>query len=235
MKSIISKIFCGLSDEEIHSEFIKFSKGLFENRYLIEAKKQKEQWAIKTSAEFANFFVRQGLERANSPLHVTGAIISTLDLKKEFEFPIDDIKQYMGIKQYLVDAEIEPSKILKLMNAFPRAFYALSFSLPGYELKIKAKAPKSGKPSNKGNDEGPKADFCTLKTNNKEVIEDLFFDAPSFEEIRIKHSLQITDIVLPKGVSDPKEIREKAQRKGVLKRCVINGGKEAKSEKVFVA
>ena len=58
MSSVLKKIFSEQSDEEVHNEFIKFGKGVFENRYLLEAKKQKDKWAIKTSAEFSNFLVR---------------------------------------------------------------------------------------------------------------------------------------------------------------------------------
>ena len=73
MKNTIAKIFSGETDEEVHSDFIKFSRGIFQDRYLIEGKKQKEKWSIKTSAEFANFFVRRCLEKSPGEINIKGA------------------------------------------------------------------------------------------------------------------------------------------------------------------
>ena len=234
MKNTINKIFSNQIDEEVHNEFVKFSRGVFENRYLIEGKKQSDRWSIKTSSEFANFFVKKGLEKANGKIKITGAIISTLDLSRDIDFEIRGNKGYMGIKQLLIDSEIEAKNILNLMNKQPKVFYALSFSLPGYELKIKAKAPKSGKPSNKG-DDGPKADFCSLKTNDKNVVENLFFDFPDFKEIAIRHTLKINDIEIPKNEKDPVKMRELAKRKGIIERIVKIDEKQEIREKDFVA
>ena len=234
MKNTINKIFSGQIDEEVHLEFVKFSRGIFENRYLLEGKKQPEKWSIKSGAEFTNYFVRQGLEKTPGSIKFTGAIISTLDLTKEITFEIADKKGYMGIKQFIIDSEIETKEILKLMNKYPKVFFALSFSINGYELKIKAKAPKSGKPGAKSKDE-PKADFCSLKTTDKNIVEDLFFDFPNFKEILIKHTLEIKDIEIPKGEKDPVKMRENAKRKGIVKRIITLDGKQETKQKDFVA
>lgn len=238
MKSIVTKIFLDKIDEDVHAEFVKFSRGVFENRYLLEGKKQKDKWQIKTSSEFANFLVRKALEKTNGQINVKGIIVSTSDLEGDCEMEIEDVKKYMGIKQLVLNCETNPSKIISLMNKYPRAFYALSFSTPDYDLKIKAKPPKSGKPGTKtkGNDdEGPKADFCSLKTSNREVIEDLFFDFPNFNEIKINHTLEIKEIELPKDYKTPEEMREKAKRKGTIKRIINVDGKKEVKEKKFEA
>ncbi len=233
MKNTIHKIFTDCVDEEVHTEFNKFSRGVFENRYLLEGKRQPEKWSIKASAEFANYFVRRGLEGASGKIKMTGAIISTLDLSKDIDFEISDTKGYMGIKQNLINSEIDAKKIITLMNKYPKVFFALSFSSPGFELKIKAKAPKSGKPGSKGEEE-PKADFCSLKTTNKAIVEDLFFDIKEFKELMIKHTLEIKEIELPKGEKDPVKMRENAKRKGIIKRLIILEGNKQMKEKAFV-
>ena len=235
MKNTIRKIFFDEIDEKVHDEFVKYSRGVFNNRYLIESKKQPEKWSIKTSSEFANYFVKIGLEKASGKIRVVGAIISTLDLSKDLDFEIEDIKGYMGIKQNIVNSEVEANKILALINKYPKVFFALSFSLPNFELKIKAKAPKSGKPGKNGDDENPKVDFCTLKTNDKNIIDDLFFDFPEFKEISIKHTVEIKDIEIPKGEKDPSKIRENAKRKGVLKRIIRVDGRQEIKQKEFTA
>jgi len=232
MKNVINKIFLGEADEEVHSDFVKFSRGVFENRYLIECRKQAAKWAVKTSAEFANYFVRRCLEKAVGSLKIKGAIICTFSL--EGKIKVERVKQFAGVKQHLIDSEFEPGEILKLMDEFPRAFYALTFSSESCELKIKAKAPKSGKPGKKSED-GPKADFCSLKTNDFETVKDLLFDFSDFREIKVKHTIEIKEIELPKEISEPKEIREKSIRKGVVKRFVNVDGKEFSNEKEFSA
>lgn len=237
MRSVINKIFSGNVDESVHAEFIKYSRGVFENRYLLEGKKQKDKWVVKGSAEFANFFVRRCLEKTKGAVDVKGIIVSTDNIEGDCSFEIADTKKYMGITQFIIDGSVEPAAVLTLMDKRPRAFYALSFTAEGTELKIKAKPPKSGKPGTKSkdDDEGPKADFCSLKTTDKSVIEDLFFDHQNFTEIKINHTLEIQSIELPKVYKTPEEMREKAVRKGVVKRMITVDGKKDVKEAKFSA
>jgi len=41
MESTIKKIFSNRADEIVHGEFIKYSRGVFNDKYMIEAKKSK--------------------------------------------------------------------------------------------------------------------------------------------------------------------------------------------------
>lgn len=235
MKSVIWKIFNGQADEDVHSDFLKFSRGVFENRYLVEGKKQKDKWAIKTSAEFANFLVARCLKGADE-VKMSGAIICTFDLRDKVNFEIERVKQFAGVKQHLINSSVQAKDILELMEKYPRAFYALTFSVGGNELKIKAKPPKSAKPGNKSkDDEGPKADFCSLKTPDSEIVKDLFFDFPSFSEIKIRHTIDIKEIEIPVGEKDPVKMRENSKRKGVVKRIVSVDGREEVKEMKFEA
>lgn len=239
MKSVLTKIFSGVYDEEVHSKFIKFGKGTYAQRYLIDAKKQKQTWSVKTSAEFANFLVRACLEETEQEVAVKGVIISTFDIHSEAQnlsgnTPVVGVKKYMGIKQLQIDGKIEPQKLLFLMDKYPRAFYALSFSTPTSILKVKPKPPKNGKPAAAGKKE-ISADFCSLKTSNASLVKELLFDVPEFQEVKVQHTLTITDIVLPKDVSDPVQIREQARRKGTITRFIKVDGKEMKKEAEFEA
>jgi len=235
MKNVIGKIFSGDCDEEVHNDFVKFSRGVFENRYLLEGKRQASKWAIKSSAEFANFFVSRALGSLSGSVKVKGAIICTFDLREETEIEVVRIKQFAGVKQHLIDSEVEVEELKKLMDKYPKVFFALTFSFPDGDLKVKAKPPKSGKPGKKGDDEGPKADFCAIKTTDEELVKNLFFDFPNFKEVKIRHTIEVKDIELPKGIEDPREVREKAVRKGIVKRIVAVDGRAEESEKDFVA
>jgi len=229
LKKISEKNF----DEDTHSEFIKFSKGLFKDKYLIEAKKQKDKWIIKTGPEYANFLVSSCLPEKGE-LNIKGAIITTLDIEKDLDLELKGIKKFMGIKQYQVDGLIQSEKIISLMKKYPRIFFALSFTTPINDLKIQPKAPKSAKPSQKGEAEA-KANFCSLKTTDKKIVEELFFDIPSFEQIRINHTIIIEKIIMPEGIKDIEEIRRKAKRKGYIKREILVDGKSVTKEYAFEA
>lgn len=232
MPSVINKIFSGKNDG-IHDEFIKYSKGLFFDKYLVDAKKKKDGWKIKTSNEFTNFLVRSCLEKVKE-VEVTGAIVATFDVSKEAEFPIAGMKQFMGIKQALVNTKTTSDKIIKLMDKFPKAFYALSFSGPDFKLKIKAKAPKSAKPSTSGDKEA-KAEFCAIETNDPAIAKDILFDCLDASEVTINHQLVIEQITLPKNEKDPVKLRENAVRKGKIVRILKIGEKEIKKEASFEA
>ena len=159
-------------------------------------------------------------------------MVSTFDIKKDIKFEISKQKQFMGVKQVGIDSEVLATDIIDLMNKYPRVFFALSFSTPDFELKIKAKAPKSAKPSTKTPDGGKKADFCSLKTTDRDILGELFFDLQNFQnfkEIKIRHTLKIQDIIYPKGEKDPIQVREKSKRKGILVRSIdIDGNKQVK-------
>lgn len=234
MKDVIHKIFSKEIDDSVHNALIKFSRGDFENRYLIEAKKQKEKWSIKTSAEYVNYIVRACLGKVFGELDISGVIVATFNVQEKAQFPIERIKQFMGVKQAVVNTKISPDKIISLMDQFPRAFYALSFVTEKIELKIKAKAPKSAKPPTKG-DKEVSVDFLVLKTSDDSIIKDILFDLSVFKEVSGKHTIQINEIILPEGIEDPAELREKAKRKGKVIRILNVDGKEIKSEADFEA
>src|SRR3989344_8608114 len=101
MASVLYTLFSGSTNETAHNEFVKYSKGIFPNKYLLEAKRRKDAWAIKASAEFANYLVRSCLEKISGSVRITGVIVSTLNIREEVEkfFPVEGVKQFMGIKQ----------------------------------------------------------------------------------------------------------------------------------------
>jgi hypothetical protein len=234
VETVLHSIFLGKPNEFAHHEFIKFGKGDFKNRYLVEAKRQKDAWSIKTGPEFANSLVAVCLSKMNKPVAIKGVIVSTSDLRTQLKIPIANVKQFMGIKQFGIDATLQPSEILAAMKSLPRAFFALSFKAEGVELKIKPKAPKSAKPAASG-DKQPKAEFCSLKTQDEDISKELLFDLPEGKVTIIKHIVQIKDIVIPKGVSDPIQMREQSIRKGTIKRIANVDGKEIVSEADFAA
>ncbi|MFH1365304.1 MAG: hypothetical protein ABIH28_01850 [archaeon] len=235
--NFIKKVSEKKFDESVHLQFQKFSKGEFKNKAVIHAKISGGKYTINTSSEFANEFVKDIAEKIGSTkVKITGAIVSTQDLKKDIEFK--EIKQFQGVKKYLMEEEMSGSEILNLIKKFPKNFFALSFSTSdGTILKIKAKAPKSGKPGSKEG-EIPKPDFCKLITNDSSLAKSFVFEKPDFKQAEIVHTFLIKEIIIPnelKGEKDFAKVREGALRKGVIVRQAKVDGNDIKTELEFEA
>lgn len=231
--NFIKKVFEGSVDEAAHLQFQKFGKGEFKDRALIKAKYSGGKYAITTSAEFANELVRLAAEKlGNNKTKFTGVVVSTDDLTGKLDF--EKKKQFMGVKQYVIDKEISGLEILNLLKEFPKVFFALSFEVGDNHLKVKPKAPKSGKPGSKG-EGGPKADFCRLVTSDKEIASDFIFENPDFKEAEIRHTFLIEDLIKPKGETDFAKIRELAKKKGKIIRESVIDGVKTRVEKEFIA
>ncbi len=234
--NFIKKIFDKEIDPNTHLQFQKFSKGEFRNRAIIKAKVSGTKYTTVTTAEFVNEMVRIVAEKlGESKTRITGAIISTNDLTGELEFK--DKEQFQGVKRYLIDKEISGKEIIELLNKFPKSFFALSFESDDTKLKIKPKAPKSGKSSSKKG-EAPKPDFCRLVTTDKELGQSFVFEKPDFKDAEVNHTFIITGLIISdelKSSNDFAKIREEAKRKGKIIRKTIIDGQESTQEFDFEA
>jgi len=232
--NFIKKVFDNTIDERTHLQFQKFSKGEFKDRAMIDAKKSNDKYTIRTTAEFANELVKEVAKKIDAPINVTGAIVSTQDLTGCLEFK--EKKQFQGVKRYFIDKEMSKEEIIGLVDKFPKAFFALSFVVEKDDttLKIKPKAPKSGKPKTKKG-EKPKPNFCKLVTRDKELGESFVFETRNWKNANISHDFIINDIILPEGEKDYEKIRELAKRKGKIIRIANIDGKEITTEKEFSA
>lgn len=232
MDFFIKRIFNGISDEKIHLQFQKFSRGKFEGKALVSAKKSKDMYSIATGPEYANELVSVFGEMLGSQkTQVTGVIVSTMNLDGKFEFK--NKKQFMGVKQYVIEGEMTGKEIKDICDKFTDCFIALSFSVGENTLKIKAKAPKSAKPGS--GDKEPVADFCKIKTRDVRIAEGLLFGVGEFKQVDVKHVFQIEDIILPAVYNSPDELRKLAKRSGKIIREANVDGKITKTEKSFVA
>lgn len=233
--NFIKKVFDGDADEAVHLQFQKFSKGEFRNRALVRVKCSGKKYTIVTSAEFANEFVRANAEKlGEEKTMITGAIVSTNDLTGELDFK--GKKQFQGVKRYLIETEMSGEEIIALLDKLPKTFFALSFEAGENKLKIKPKAPKSGKPG-KG-DEAPKPDFCRFVTKDKEIMKSFVFEDSDFKEANINHTFMIDEIIIPEELKQEKDfskVREMAKRKGRIIRNAVIDEQVFTEEKEFEA
>src|SRR5271157_835162 len=178
--NFIEEIFFNKQDSSVHLLFQKFSRGIFKDRALISAKKTGNKYSISTGPEFSNELVKDVARKlGDKKTKVTGSIISTMDLTGKLDFK--GKKQFQGVKNYSVEKEMSGNEIIKLLGDFPKAFFALSFKAEDTELKIKPKAPTSGKPKSK-NDEKPKAGFCKITTTDENLGKSFVFEKQDFKK-----------------------------------------------------
>lgn len=225
MDFFIHKLCSGRTDELAHLQFEKYSRGLFKDKAIVQAKISKGNYSFVTTSEYASDFVRACAEELGSDrAKIEGVIISTKPLPGNIKY--GDISQFMGVKKYSISGEMTGNEIISMCESVPRAFIALSFSTSKSELKIKPKAPKSAKP---GNSEDVKVDFCKLKTTNPEFAKKLFFDVQEFKKAEARHDFNINDIEVPKDEKDPIKMRERAVRKGkIVRKLTIDDNKSSK-------
>lgn len=229
MDNYIKKIFEGnyKDDDLVHSHFVKFSRGEFMGRAMIKARVSKSNWVIDTTSEYAKDLILTLAEKLGSEkTTVSGAIISMFDLDG---FDYDERKMAMGARKYMLyDKEMSGDEIIDIINKTQNAFFALSFSVGDTELNIKPKSPKSakGSGSQKNENKKPKINFIKLKTNDKEIVDNLIFedDAKGFKKILIQHTIIVDEIVMPETEEkDFSKIREMALKKGkIIRKGVVD-------------
>ncbi len=225
--NFIKKMCEGKYDEDVQQQMKRFSSGNFENKAIVEIKKGKKI-KVKTTFEYANWFVKFLAEKGNGNYQVTGGVLSTTDLREELGVEVISYKQFMGVKKMEINAELSKEKVLELINNYPNALMLFSFENSYGKLKTKVKAPKSGK--EKPNTE-PKVNYSTFVTEDKAFLEEFAFDfSKDFKDAKIKHTFAIDKIEVPEEYkNDPKLARQKAIRHGkLIREIIIDEKKEIK-------
>jgi hypothetical protein len=235
--NFINKIFTDRIDSFVHINFQRFSRGEFKNKAIIEAKRSvKGEVIIKTSYEFANDLVNFLAKiLGENKTRISGCIVSTRDLTGKIDFK--EKKQFQGVKRYIIDKELSGKEINLLIKEFPKNFFALSFEFGKNKLKIKPKAPTSGKSKNNKEDKAS-ADFCILKTSDEDIIKNFIFEKGNFKKAFITHDFLINEIKIPENLKEEKDfakIRENSIRCGRIIRKAIIDEKDIISEKDFCA
>lgn len=222
----IKKIFENKTDETVHRQFVRFGKGTYGSRAIINVVKQTDKIKVSSSFELANDIV-EFISNLAPRFSVSGIVLSK-DKIEGFDF-----RKKAGVLACNIEKEMNASELKELSNKSYATL--LDCNALGISLKMKKKLPKPGKSGEgKVNDK-----FCVLELDKKflsQVHSEFLFDMPQeFKKARAEHTYIIKDIILPKDEKDFEKIRVMAKRKGTLVRKTIVDGKEVAKEKEFVA
>jgi hypothetical protein len=210
----------GEVDDSVHRQFVRFGKGNFENRAVLNLQKTSKI-KLRSSFEYANDFVSLVSELGD--FSFSGTIMSKepLDLENE--------KKKSGLYNYEISG-IQSSKVRESLNKVYVSL--LNIDSEDLKLKMKKKLPKPGKSG-----EGKVDDkFCHLEADLKywtQIKE--FFQLPECKKCKISHTILVDDILLPQGENNPEKLRLNAKRKGKIVRKMEIDKQERKVEKEFSA
>ncbi|MBU2523524.1 MAG: hypothetical protein KKE23_04545 [Nanoarchaeota archaeon] len=224
MMHFLKRVIDEKVDDAAHQQFVRFSKGIFENRAVFKVRKS-DKIKFNSTFEMANDMVMLAAS-ATPKMHCTGLILS----KETLPFTI---KKKGLATVYEIDQDMESSRIHEI--AQKAYFMLLDCEGMGVSLKIKKKLPK---PNPKGADGKVNDKFCVMELDGKNwgnMKEEFLYGLPEGKKYEISHQYNIQEIILPVGEKDPEQMRLKAKRKGIVKRKAIVDGKEIVNESKFIA
>jgi len=217
MDCFIKKVWDG-KREEVHDYFVRFGKGKFQNRAILNLQKASKI-KLRGSFEWANDFVNLTSELTNT--NFSGIILSKEQLDLENE------KKKSGIYQY----EVKNINSEQIKQIEKKVYAMLLDSENNIKLKIKKRLPKPGKDETKVDDK-----FCQIEAGLEywQKIKEAFM-LPECKKCKISHTFEINEVIIPENETDFEKIRLLAKRKGKIIRSLEIDKQEKKEEKEFVA
>ena len=222
----IKKMFNGQTDDTVHSQFVRFGKGIFENKAVYSVTKGG-QIKINGTFDLANDFIR--FAAANSKkMKINGIIMARENLG------LGECKEKKGLFHFEVDKEIGSDELLKIGEKA----YTMLLDCEGDGISIKTKK-KLPRPKGNTGSKPPKVDdkFCVMLLPESlwgKVKDEFLFELPEGKKFKLSHSYAINDILPPKGEKDFEKMRLFAKKKGRIKRTALVDGKEIAQEKEFL-
>ena len=229
----IKKIFQDKIDESVHNQFVRFSKGAYNNKAILNLQKGTKI-KLKSSFEYVNDFVDFVSELGGGK--VSGIVLSKENIsqimsKNNIKGNSETKKRGLFYQNSIDNQELNSDQIRELVkNSYSTL---VDIEGQGFILKTKKKLPQPGKGTNiKSNDK-----FCVLEADLKfwpKIKEAFFWDLLECKKARIVHDYVIEEIIFPKNEKDFEKIRIMAKRKGKIIRKMTVDGKELTKEKEFV-
>lgn len=228
----IKKIWQNETDESVHLQFIRFSRGKFENKF-VTTLSRNGKCKLSTTFELANNLVSLASTLV-SRIKVNGVLLTR-------ENP-DSLIRQLGIKATFkkkaaifateIDAELTAEQIKRIAEV--AYFMLFDCTAEGIELKIKKKLP----PPSKSSSEKVNDKFCVLEADIKnwpKIKDEFAFDMDDFKKAQVRHTIEINEVVLPQGEKDFEKVRLNAKKKGTITRDIVADGKEKTDKREFIA
>ena len=220
----IKKMWKKGADDSVHRQFVRFSKGIFENKAVINIGRNGK---IKVSGTYDCVTDMVAFISNLAPRVKVSGIVLSRDAINGFRG-----SEKKGAFNYNLNEEIDSKKLSEIAKI--SIYSLLDCSAGGIELKTKKTNPRpSSRSSDKVNDK-----FFTMQMDIKfwpQIREEFLFDLPEGKKFRLSHRYEINAIILPKGEKDYEKIRLLARKKGKITRIAEIDGKNVSQEIEFEA
>jgi hypothetical protein len=216
---IIRNIVENKITETEHNKFVRFSKGVFEDRFIVNIKLGRTL-KIKASYDMSNDLFELIARNIDAKADVSGIILSAEKLDLEA-----DVRKKGRMLLYTFNNSLGPEELNRIYDKAKDAFILLDISSDNFKLKCKQSLPKPGS--------SLKDNFCSAELPVN-LLKELAFDFDEkFTNARIRHNIIIDDIIMPSECKDPALERKQSKRKGRIVR-IITFEREIKKEYPFL-
>ncbi|MFX0021680.1 MAG: hypothetical protein ACFE9S_05090 [Candidatus Hermodarchaeota archaeon] len=223
----------------IHRHFYRYSKGDFIGPAL-KISQTKAKFTLKGSHEYEDLIqelVASGISNPNENFEIKGRLISGTDINEIIANLGHnwDLKQSTGqtknFKVEIIDT-LNKDSLLQSIEAFREtSYFLISFNInPNCKVTTKKNLPQPSKKKVEEDDVSKRIQFCTGYMANSDknlnylidnALSDFTSDLPkNWKSITIFNNYKITDIEIPKNITNSKLLRIMAIRKGKIFRSL---------------
>ena len=201
----IKKIFNKTTDEDVHKQFTRFSKGEFPSRAVMKITVSKESFKMNFSYDLLKDVIKLAAPHIDKA-DVAGKLVK-------------------GKKKTEIASTVSSEELKKICDE--NDFVLLDLTSPLVTVKCKKSLPKPGKALD------TKFASATLPLNLlKEFTFDI---TSPFKKALISHTINITDIIIPDEYKNsPEQARIHAKRKGTIIRILDIDGKHEEKKIEFI-
>lgn len=201
----IKKIFNKITDEDIHKQFTRFSKGEFPSRAVMKITVSKESFKMNFSYDLLKDVIELTATQIDKA-EVTGKLIK-------------------GKKKTEISSTVSAEELKKLCEE--NDFVLLDLVSSSVTIKCKKSLPKPGKI--------PDTKFASATLPLILLKEFVFDIDEKFKQALIAHIVNITDIIIPEEYkNNPEQARIHAKRKGTITRILDIDGKHEEKTIEFI-
>jgi hypothetical protein len=225
--------------KSVHRHFYRYSRGDFIGPAM-KISQTKTKLTLKGSHEYEDLIleiVASGISDPNENFEIKGSLITGTDINEVitnlgFSWDLKKSKgQTKNYKAEIIDTTNKDKLLESIETLRENTYFLVSFNLnPNCKVTTKKNIPQPSKKKVEEDDVNKRIQFCKGYINNTKrnlnntidvVVTDFKDDLPkSWKTLIIFNNYKITDIQIPKNITNSKLLRILAIRKGKLFRTV---------------
>ena len=213
------------TDGHNHQQFIRYSKGTFENRAYYHLKISGQKLTVFCGFELVNDLIYMIIKN-NEEIEVKGKVYAKEKLHALY---LANEEKKKGFFIYTINDHLTKEQAEEFYETCKETYILVQIKAKDAELKAN---PKPHNPRGKYIEK-----FCKVITEGKikaAILDALAWDCPQAKDIEARHTLAITTLNIPPGIeNDTVQARLDAKRVGIMYRHLVVDGQETTKEFPF--